>query len=91
MKHTNHEKTYVEGQPTVAFIRSLKYPLGMTIKVPHKLGYGAVEYQEYQIIGIYPDYVLCQRTTAKGDTYTKCFLKSELYFKAIETEDDDDR
>ena len=85
------EKAYTGAEVTAAEIRELKFRLGTIIKVPHKLGYGEVEFQKYQIIGVYPDYVLCVRRTANGGTYTKCFLKSELFFNTIEAEDEDDR
>lgn len=78
------------NMPTVAYIHSITIPYGTILKVPYRKAMQQVEYRKFEVIGNYPEYVLCKRDTASGEPYLMCFSKRDLYFGTLEAEEDEE-
>lgn len=79
-----------ENMPTVAYIHSMTIPYGTILKVPYRKAMQQVEYRKFEVIGNYPEYVLCRRDTASDEPYLMCFSKRDLYFGTLEAAEDEE-
>ena len=59
-------------------------------KVPYQKAMQQVEYRKFEVIGNYPEYVLCRRDTASGESYLSCFSKRDIYFGTLGSEEVED-
>lgn len=79
-----------DNMPTVAYIHSMTIPYGTILKVPYRKAMQQVEYRKFEVIGNYPEYVLCKRDTASGESYLSCFSKRDIYFGTLGSEEVED-